>query len=71
MEDPTPSSVRPPDRVENTPVRPIADLTWLRPYQAEVARAVIASVMGRQGLTFSVEIARQGGKNELSAIIKL
>lgn len=71
MEDPTPSSVRPPDRVENTPVRPIADLTWLRPYQAEVARAVIASVMGRQGLTFSVEIARQGGKNELSAIIEL
>ncbi len=43
----------------------------LRRYQQEVARAVLASVFGGQGLTFSVEIARQGGKNELSAQIEL
>ncbi len=43
----------------------------LRPYQQEVAKAILDSVMNRKGLTFSVEIARQGGKNELSAIIEL
>jgi len=43
----------------------------LRPYQAEVAKAVIESVQGNLGLTFSVEIARQGGKNELSAHIEV
>jgi hypothetical protein len=43
----------------------------LRPYQQEVARAILDSVFGRQGLTFSVEIARQGGKNELSAQLEL
>jgi hypothetical protein len=42
----------------------------LRPYQREVAEAVIDSVVRRRGLTFSVEIARQGGKNELSARIE-
>ncbi len=39
----------------------------LRPYQQEVTRAVLRSVHQRLGLTFSVEIARQGGKNEISA----
>jgi hypothetical protein len=39
----------------------------LRPYQLEIARAVLDSIESRRGLTFSVEIARQGGKNELSA----
>jgi len=39
----------------------------LRPYQTEVARAVMDSIQLCKGLTFSVEIARQGGKNELSA----
>jgi hypothetical protein len=39
----------------------------LRPYQQEVARAVIDSIQAGKGLTLSVEIARQGGKNELSA----
>ena len=39
----------------------------LRPYQLEIANAVLDSVLYRKGLTFSVEIARQGGKNELSA----
>jgi hypothetical protein len=43
----------------------------LRPYQQEVAKAILDSVQNHKGLTFSVEIARQGGKNELSAIIEL
>ena len=43
----------------------------LRPYQMEIARAVIHSVVNNQGLTFTVEIARQGGKNELSAHLEL
>lgn len=43
----------------------------LRPYQQEVARAVLESIQENRGLTFSVEIARQGGKNELSAQLEL
>ncbi|MCK5577027.1 MAG: hypothetical protein KAI14_01810, partial [Dehalococcoidales bacterium] len=43
----------------------------LRPYQQEVALAILDSVFNRKGLTFSVEIARQGGKNELSAQLEL
>ena len=43
----------------------------LRPYQREIALAVLDSVFSRKGLTFSVEIARQGGKNELSAQLEL
>ena len=43
----------------------------LRPYQREVALAILDSVFGRKGFTFSVEIARQGGKNELSAQLEL
>ncbi len=43
----------------------------LRPYQKEVATAILDSVFGKKGLTFSVEIARQGGKNELSAQLEL
>jgi hypothetical protein len=43
----------------------------LRPYQAAIARAVLRSVLTGQGLSFSVMIARQGGKNELSAQIEL
>ena len=39
----------------------------LRPYQVQVGRAVLDSVIHRRGLTFTVEVARQGGKNELSA----
>jgi hypothetical protein len=42
-------------------------LNSLRPYQSEIANAVLDSVFHRKGLTFSIEIARQGGKNELSA----
>jgi len=43
----------------------------LRPYQEEVARAVLDSIRNSKGLTFSVEIARQGGKNELSAHLEV
>ena len=43
----------------------------LRPYQVEVARAVMDSIQKGMGLTFSVEIARQGGKNELSAHLEV
>jgi len=46
-------------------------ISTLRPFQREVALAVLGSVFGRKGLTFSVEIARQGGKNELSAQLEL
>jgi hypothetical protein len=48
-----------------------ASINHLRPYQREVALAVLDSVFGGKGLTFSVEIARQGGKNELSAQLEL
>ena len=43
----------------------------LRPYQQEVASAILDSIFGKRGFTFSVEIARQGGKNELSAQLEL
>ena len=39
----------------------------LRSYQLAVARPVLASVRRRQGAIFTVEMARQMGKNELSA----
>ena len=45
----------------------ITSMPVLRPYQQEAGRAVLASVRGRLGRTISIEIARQGGKNELSA----
>ncbi len=43
----------------------------LRPYQQEVIRSVIQSIQECRGLTLSVEIARQGGKNELSAHLEM
>ena len=48
-----------------------AGIKRLRPYQREAALAILNSVFKRKGLTFSVEIARQGGKNELFAQIEL
>ncbi len=45
----------------------MAGVPVLRPYQEEIARAVGESVERRRGLTFTVQIARQGGKNEVSA----
>jgi hypothetical protein len=50
---------------------PPLSVNRLRPYQREVALAILNSVFGRKGLTFSVEMARQGGKNELSAQLEL
>ena len=38
-----------------------------RKYQQEIGRAIADSALHRKGLTLTVEIARQGGKNELSA----
>ncbi|MFC2006124.1 hypothetical protein ACFLVG_04120 [Chloroflexota bacterium] len=49
----------------------LPSINSLRLYQREVALAVLDSVFGRKGITFSVEIARQGGKNELSAQLEL
>jgi hypothetical protein len=46
-------------------------INQLYPYQREVAAAVLESVFERRGLTFTIEIARQGGKNELSAQLEL
>ncbi len=48
-----------------------SSLNRLYPYQREIALAVLDSVFNHRGLTFSVEIARQGGKNELSAQLEL
>jgi len=48
-----------------------SSINRLRPYQRETASAILDSVFGKKGLTFSVEIARQGGKNELSAQLEL
>ncbi|MDD5190620.1 MAG: hypothetical protein PHE50_06230, partial [Dehalococcoidales bacterium] len=47
------------------------EMWQLRPYQRQIATAVLESVFGKKGLTFSVEIARQGGKNEVSAQLEL
>ena len=43
----------------------------LRPYQLEPARAILDSVLRRKGLTFTVMMARQAGKNELSAQLEV
>ncbi len=39
----------------------------LRSYQLEPARAIVDSVLRRRGLTFTIMMSRQAGKNELSA----
>ena len=57
--------------MKNTSIEDGLAFCQLRPYQREVALAILDSVFGRKGLTFSVEIARQGGKNELSAQLEL
>ena len=43
----------------------------LRPYQVEVVREVLSSVREGKGLSFTVVMARQAGKNELSAQMEL
>ena len=53
---------------------PLGSGPWkqrLRPYQVEAGRAILDSVLHRRGLSFSVEVARQGGKNELSAQLEV
>ena len=47
------------------------DAYRLRPYQLEITTAVMDSVFCHKGITFSVEIARQGGKNEISARLQM
>ena len=42
----------------------------LYPYQAEVAEAVLDSILGEHGRIFTVMMARQSGKNQLSAVIE-
>ncbi|GBD11291.1 hypothetical protein HRbin23_00946 [bacterium HR23] len=49
----------------------MSPLPTLRPYQARIGRAVLESVLHHKGLTFTVEIARQGGKNEISALLEV
>lgn len=51
--------------------RPSTGMPVLRPYQVEVAQAVLDSIAHGRGRTFSVMISRQGGKNELSALLEL
>jgi hypothetical protein len=43
----------------------------LRPYQIEAGKAILDSVLNGKGVTFSIEMARQGGKNELSAQLEV
>src|SRR6266542_186409 len=43
----------------------------LRPYQEEAAQAILQSARNGHGLTFTVVMARQAGKNELSAEVEL
>jgi hypothetical protein len=52
-----------------TPVQPL--LPRLRPYQQEILQAIEQSVLLRRGLSFSVMVSRQGGKNEISAQLEL
>jgi hypothetical protein len=48
-----------------------ATVPALRGYQAEVASAIAKSVRREQGLSFSVQMARQSGKNETSARLEM
>ena len=49
----------------------MSPLPRLQPYQTTIARAVLDSVLHHRGLTFTVEIAHQGGGHELSAQLEL
>lgn len=50
---------------------PAGRLPPLRPYQLEPGRAIVDSALRGRGLTFTVVMARQAGKNELSAQAEL
>jgi hypothetical protein len=41
----------------------------LRPYQQEISRAIIDSIINQRGLTFVIVLPRQSGKNELQSHI--
>jgi hypothetical protein len=60
-----------PPAVESLPAPPKPSVPLLYPYQRDVVAAIMDSIEKGKGLTFSVEIARQGGKNELSAQLEL
>jgi hypothetical protein len=49
----------------------IGSVGRLMPYLLDIGNTIIDSVVNHKGLTFSVEIARQGGKNELSAQLEM
>ncbi len=42
----------------------------LYPYQQEVGNAILDSVLNHRGLTFTVMMSRQSGKNQISAVIE-
>ncbi len=42
----------------------------LYPYQELIANAILDSILRRRGLTFTVMLARQMGKNQLSAVLE-
>ncbi len=69
---PSGSEACPEQRQRDPDVRPIADpIPPLRPYQREAAEAILKSALNGRGLTFTVVMARQAGKNELSAEVEL
>ena len=43
----------------------VSQLKELRPYQREAFAAVLSSVLGGRGGSFSIEVARQGGTRRL------
>lgn len=53
------------------PTRQQPLLLPLRTYQVEAARAITRSVTQGLGRTITIEVARQGGKNELSSQVEL
>ena len=58
-------------RSERGEASPHDPLPRLRPYQATIARAILRLMLDGEGGSLSVEIARQGGKNETSAQVEL
>ncbi|MCA9847579.1 MAG: hypothetical protein KC472_06370, partial [Dehalococcoidia bacterium] len=52
-------------------IGPRPGLPALRPYQVEIARAILGRIADRRGGSISVEVSRQGGKNEVSAQVEL
>lgn len=59
------------ERARRTGATRKAAIPPLRPYQLEAGRAIIDSALNGRGLTFTVVMARQAGKNELSAQLEM